>query len=230
MILHKGTNAFEDRLYKMEKNYLRSRYPGLVGYAYQGDTLSIEDGKEIIEKILGDIITIDTDGPHGYESFKLFGEANNDVWHSIVDTDDFPQPSDESDEGDEEDDEKEPAANPGKNGKRGPGKFSTDLDSHIYDLSMDGGPDEELGDSEDFGWYGLMSDGESIADDLRSNGVELEDEDYEKLKAAAGVIIFLNSQGFVEVAYYDTDKELQAAWNKLEEEAEEFYGVEDTGP
>ena len=228
MILHKGTNAFEKRLYKMEENYLRSRYPGLVGYAYDGDTLSIEDGKEIIEKILGDIIAINTEGPHGYESFKLVGEANNDVWHSIVDTDDFPQPSDEEEE--EGDDEEEPAANPKENGKRGPGKFSTDLDEALYQLTLDGGPDDELGDSADFGWYGTMSDGQSIVDDLRSNGAALEDEDYEKLRASAGVILHEDSQGFVEVAYFPTQKALDAAWQKLEDEAEEFYGVEDTGP
>jgi len=129
-----------------------------------------------------------------------------------------------------EKDEQEPAANPKKNAKRGPGKFRTDLDSDIYELSLEGGPDEELGDAQDFGWYGLMSDGQSIVDDLRGLGVELDDEGYEFLKDKAGCILNEDSQGFVTVTYYDTTKELEKAWQDLEDEAEEFYGVEDTGP
>ena len=46
----------------------------------------------------------------------------------------------------------------------GPGKFSTVLDSYVYELSLDGGPDEEAGSVDEGGWYGFMNVGEGFAE------------------------------------------------------------------
>lgn len=121
--------------------------------------------------------------------------------------------------------DEEPAENPRKNGKRGPGKFDSDLDAALYELTLDGGADEEVGDAQDFGWYGLLdADGESLIDDLRGMGAELDEDDYQFLKKQAGVILFENSQGFVEGTYFQKEEDLKKAWEELQQEAEEFYG------
>ena len=46
--------------------------------------------------------------------------------------------------------------------KRQPGKFEgcydQDLAQALHNLSLEGGCDQEIGDVEGFGWYGLMRD------------------------------------------------------------------------
>lgn len=107
----------------------------------------------------------------------------------------------------------------------GPGKFegSGEIGSLINDL----GTDEDLGDSETFGWYGLLRDGESILAQLLESGAEVTEEEAENLRTSAGVILHEDSQGFVDVDYYDTEDELEEAWSDLEDEYSEFAEDED---
>lgn len=117
---------------------------------------------------------------------------------------------------------------PQQNAKRGPGKFDTDLDSAIYELSLDGGPDEEVGDAQDFGWYGLMRGGEFLRD-LESAGIKIDRNDERFLEKQAGCIIHENSQGQVYVDWYEDEDELEADWKSIEDEAEEFYAEAEEG-
>lgn len=104
----------------------------------------------------------------------------------------------------------------------GPGKFDTILDSMVYDSSLDG-CDEELGDSETFGWYGLIR-GQVVADETKA---ELTTEERALVFASVGAIVDSNSQGFVGVQYFESDAELEAAWAALEAEYAEFAEDDD---
>jgi hypothetical protein len=100
----------------------------------------------------------------------------------------------------------------------GPGKFSTILDSYVYSVSLDGGCDEEAGDSSEGCWYGLMRNGRTIFRDHDPMLESLNDDEREKLTSCAGVILSEDSQGFVYVTYYNTTAELDAAWRQVEQE------------
>jgi hypothetical protein len=98
----------------------------------------------------------------------------------------------------------------------GPGKFDSKLDEYVYQASLDGGPDEELGSCQEIGiWYGLMKPGHTIFRDNDPLYEELTDTESSVLIDCAGVIISENSSGFVGVEYYETDEELQADWSDL---------------
>jgi hypothetical protein len=95
----------------------------------------------------------------------------------------------------------------------GPGKFRTILDAYVWSVSLDGGCDDETGDVAETGvWYGLMRHGRTIFRDHDPHLESLNDDERQKLIACAGVIVSEDSCGFVMVAYYDTDEELNAAW------------------
>lgn len=66
-------------------------------------------------------------------------------------------------------------------------KFSCDLAEELYDYTLDSQQDDELGNSETFGWFALFRE--------------------------EGAIISVNSQGFVEVEQHD---DVEAAWEALE--------------
>lgn len=46
----------------------------------------------------------------------------------------------------------------------GPGKFDTILDAYVYDVSLNGA-DDECGESDSFGWFGMMKNGQTIFKD-----------------------------------------------------------------
>lgn len=98
-----------------------------------------------------------------------------------------------------------------KNVKRGgskyPGKFesSGELGEYLHEITMDSGQDEELGDVQDFGWYGLF------------NGIKVPG-----IKKKVYAIVSEDSQGFWDVYEYNSSKEVMKAWDKLSHEYEEF--------
>lgn len=92
-----------------------------------------------------------------------------------------------------------------------PGKFegepiATEL---LYDASMESGEDEQLGESDGFGWFALF------------DGIEL-GKDNEKVYA----ILSENSQGFVSGEYFDTRAQLLRAWKTLERDYEDYEQAE----
>ena len=82
------------------------------------------------------------------------------------------------------------------------GNADQDLAEYLHKLSLDG-CDEELGDVESFGWYGIL---------LQIAGIG-------KLKS---YIIHEDSQGFFDYTTYDTKALALEAWENLESEYEDF--------
>src|SRR5438445_12059889 len=94
----------------------------------------------------------------------------------------------------------------------GPGKFSTILDCYVYEVSLDGGCDDETGSTEYGRWYGLMKNGRTIFRDHDPMLSSLNEDEQAQLTGCAGVIISEDSNGFVSVHYYNTPEQLDDAW------------------
>lgn len=109
-----------------------------------------------------------------------------------------------------------------ENPKRGPGKFSTDLDAVLYDMSLEG-PDEELGDVQGFGYYCLLRNVtvEEVEKGAKEAGVELSDEELDEIVSTTSAIIHENDQGQVEIDLYDPPA-AEKDWKDLEKEYEKF--------
>jgi len=112
----------------------------------------------------------------------------------------------------------------------GPGKFNTLLDSYLYELSLDG-VDEELGDAQDFGWYGTLLFGSRVSQEVRRIAAEhrdrLSDEEVQALKDSVGVMLFEDSNGFVTVVYFRKDSDLDAAWQDVMAAYEDWLGPDE---
>lgn len=112
----------------------------------------------------------------------------------------------------------------------GPGKFDTILDSFVYSMSLDGGADEEIGESESFGWYGLLRGPFTDEDVDRLNEIAAEqkddpltDEEEEMLLGSKGGAIMSEvSTGLVHIEYFDTEKGAKDAWEEVAAEYEKF--------
>lgn len=101
----------------------------------------------------------------------------------------------------------------------GPGKFSTIVDSYVYDVSLQSGCDEEEGSVSDNGtWYGIMRNGRSIFKDHDPMLETLNDAEQELLTSSAGLIISENDQGFVYVEYFDDAAKMEAKWAEITKE------------
>lgn len=114
------------------------------------------------------------------------------------------------------------ATNPG--GKFYSSKYKSALDGALYNLSLDG-VDDEVGDSGDFGWFGLMTDiteGE-VLDAAEAMGVDLSDKDVSRVDGKSA-IVSEDSQGFIDVKYFGDKEEAEAAFEEIASESEEFYG------
>lgn len=112
----------------------------------------------------------------------------------------------------------------------GPGKFSLEVDKYVYNLTLDGGC-EEFGDVESFGHYcciELGKDGlKDVAREAKAAGDKLTLEEARLIRKRYGAILFTNSQGFVDVTYYDTKKAFDKAWEKLSTEYRDFDDLDD---
>lgn len=104
----KGTKLFRELLQQLRRGYVDAHYPNQRSYAYQADLIPISDGEVIMKEILKNIVEIDDPAPHGgpftHPSFRLKGE---DEWRSVMDSNDFPQPTEESPSSEEHEDMKE---------------------------------------------------------------------------------------------------------------------------
>jgi len=110
----------------------------------------------------------------------------------------------------------------------GPGKFNTILDSYVYQVSLDGGCDDEIGSVDEGGWFGLMRNGHTIFKDHDPLLETLNEAEREKLTSSAGVILSEDSNGFLSVDYFNTDAELDEAWDRIVSDHEDIE-TEDEG-
>lgn len=92
----------------------------------------------------------------------------------------------------------------------GPGKYANQLDAYVHEV---GNEDDEL--ALDDGWYGLMRNGRTIFQDHDPNLDGLTDEEAETLTNSAGCIVHEDNFGFVNIEYFITTEELEAAWQTL---------------
>lgn len=106
-----------------------------------------------------------------------------------------------------------------------PGKFSTDLDSAIYSVSLDGGADEEVGSSTEAPgtWAGLVRGGTEIAQAIESEpdthgSVDPDDLHRLRTEGAAGAIIYEHTDGSVDVVLFSEADTLAQAWSETEAE------------
>ena len=88
-----------------------------------------------------------------------------------------------------------------KNPIKGPGKFEgeTYLARYAYE-----NPDEETGSVDELGWYGRFSG-------------------KVKGRGPFHVIVNEDSQGFVNGVIYNTEREMQRDWRRIEKEYERYY-------
>lgn len=100
----------------------------------------------------------------------------------------------------------------------GHGKFDSELTEHLYGISLDGGPDEETGDSS-YGqlWAGIMRGGRQLAQAIADENPNVPGLD--ELADAAGVILFEDSQGFVSSAVVQDGDRLEDEWESVVEES-----------
>ena len=106
--------------------------------------------------------------------------------------------------------------------KLGPGKFSYLVDEILYSLTLHG-CDDECGTVEDIGWHGRLN-GPLSAEDVETysaDNLSVDDRCY--LRAGAGFIVREDSQGFVDVAHYDTKEALDSAWSRIQADDQEVY-------
>jgi hypothetical protein len=88
------------------------------------------------------------------------------------------------------------------------GNADQDLAEYLHKLSLDGCNDRELGDVQDFGWYGLLL---HIAGKGRMKSYIVHNDNY----------------GFFDYTEYNNKDSALEAWTKLESEYEKFYGDAD---
>lgn len=118
----------------------------------------------------------------------------------------------------------------------GSGKFNTILNSVIYAVSPF---DEEIGNVDESGWYGrinLKDENESkdFLTTLHETAVEmgggtapLTDEECQEIMKTRVIIVSENSQGFVDMDYYENVRPAERDWKSitdLYEEPEEEPG------
>lgn len=97
----------------------------------------------------------------------------------------------------------------------GPGKFSFLVDVVVYGYSMEGALDDETGDVETSGWFGLLRG------PIDPTGSEVEtrlspaDRAFLSRMDRGGAIISGNSDGFVFVDYFDRAEDLSEEWDRV---------------
>lgn len=102
----------------------------------------------------------------------------------------------------------------------GPGKYDTELDSYVHELTLDTSwLNEEMGDVQCL-WAGRI-DGAILPEHCCKNWDSLTSEEERTLADMAGCILTENSQGFVSVVYCDTSEQLRAIWQDLAEDLDE---------
>jgi len=95
----------------------------------------------------------------------------------------------------------------------GPGKFNLLVDTIPHAYTMEGAHDDETGDCETTGWFGL------VKGKLDPTGIDGSDklsaDDRAFLARMIGAIVCEDSQGFVSVDYYDREEDMREEWERI---------------
>ena len=107
-----------------------------------------------------------------------------------------------------------------ENDKPGPGKFegneSLSLSEKLHEMVMDGWTNEELGDVQSFGWYGLLISPFSNED---------KDIPFDKVIPGPSYIVHKDNNGFFDYTEFANEESARSSWAQLEIEYTHFmYG------
>lgn len=106
----------------------------------------------------------------------------------------------------------------------GPGKFIKLIDGYAYDVTLDGGADEEASYGEGSGWYGFLrldkAAREHIHQQVHYNEDDLTTEETDLLDDSVAIIFFERSDGIVEADWFDDMGKAQATWDEIEADVE----------
>lgn len=98
----------------------------------------------------------------------------------------------------------------------GPGKFSYAVDEAAYELTLHGFHDDECGEVDTCGWFARIIGPitKETLDSIDYLGAPLLNQADWGYLNAAGFIIDVDSQGFVEVQSYQSETLLDVEWSK----------------
>jgi hypothetical protein len=113
----------------------------------------------------------------------------------------------------------------------GPGKFYKLIDSYAYEVTLDGGPDEETGSVDEGGWYGFLNLNSATKENIRAVAAEEDDvltewEDDQLIESQA-IIFHERTDGIVEADWFKSLKDAETQWAEIEEEFNEEDEFED---
>jgi hypothetical protein len=100
------------------------------------------------------------------------------------------------------------------------GKFDDNVAERIYQDSLDG-TDDQLGDVENFGWYGLVKYGDEAP-------IRVKERDGE-ISNITAAIVEVDDQGFVSVHEYSSNEDVGREWKKVQEDYEEYLAKSPSG-
>ena len=115
----------------------------------------------------------------------------------------------------------------------GPGKFVKLIDSYVYEITLDGDADREVGDEGD-GWYGFVEFNPATVDRIHEIAKENKDQltgaEEDLLDDTSAVILYERSDGIVEADWFtgfEGKDKADVAWAEVEAEFEEDDDEED---
>lgn len=106
-------------------------------------------------------------------------------------------------------------------------KFDSEITHYLYELAGISAQDEECGTTDDLGWHALFrgSFSEEFSSVIDPDVIDaLDIEDMDTLTTCAGAILQEDDQGGCYSSLYDTEEELNEAWQRVQDQAEEAYG------
>lgn len=109
-----------------------------------------------------------------------------------------------------------------------PGRYEGGLviDEFVDVMTLQGAAEDEVSVEEGPYYARVALGAESlplIEDIAQSLGETLTDEEKDFIASQAGAIVEVTDTGFVTVTYFDTERELDAAWEEIEEWTAQFY-------
>jgi hypothetical protein len=119
-----------------------------------------------------------------------------------------------------------------------PGKFEGELQlcEVLYSMTLDGGADEEVGDVESTGWYGLMldvklSDLIDAGKDMQISEKDIREDwgDVSGHVEGVNAILHANDQGFVECEFYETGRNAKKEFERISNEIASEMGEDEFG-
>lgn len=110
------------------------------------------------------------------------------------------------------------------------GKFSRIIDGYVYRLTLDGCA-KEAGDASAGGYYCAVDLGPDALAHLQweatSEGDRLTTDEENLILDNVGAILRTHDNGFVSVSYYDSKREFDQDWERVEEDCAEDESEED---